>query len=201
MCKEEGEILCRKCGSEVKIPPWFLHQEKDGVRVFSRISYKEKSVQKLLHAWKYRGDVSAGEWWKGWIVEGEFPEIFTQAVFVPVPLAREVYAERGFNQAEELARALAQANNGSVERLLDRRPRKSQAKTEKSDRGEIRAANPYLLSKGHKKLKEERRLSPRIILVDDVSTTGSTLLACADVLRKEGVEEIIACTLAFGNDA
>lgn len=201
ICKEEGEVLCESCGGEVKIPPWFLHQEKDGLRIFSRISYKECAVQKLLHAWKYQGDVSAGEWWKKWITEGDLWEGGEHAVFVPVPLAREAFAERGFNQANELATSLAKAYNGSVEHLLDRLPRQSQAKTEKESRGEIRVVNPYFLSSRYKKLKKEQILPPRVILVDDVATTGSTLRACADVLRKEGIQEVGALTFAFGNDA
>lgn len=201
LCKEEGEVLCKTCAEKVKIPVWFVHQEIGGIRIFSRVSYKERSVQKLLHAWKYQGDTSAGEWWKAWIQEKEAPSFFAHAIFVPVPLARETCAERGFNQAEELAMALATAYAGKVVNLLERRPRKSQAKKEKNERNEIRAANPYFPSEACKKLKEEGKIPVTVVLIDDVSTTGNTVLACADVLRKEGVKEITACTLAFGNDA
>lgn len=201
ICKEEGAVLCGACAKQVNIPAWFVHKEEAGVQIFSKVSYKERAIQKLLHAWKYHGDMSAGEWWKMWIAQGEVPHCFTGAIFVPVPLAREAYAERGFNQAEVLALALAQAHGGSVAKLLERRPRKSQAKTEKDARGNIRSASPYFLSAMGEEQKKAGKLLQEIVLVDDVSTTGSTILACADILRKAGVQKVTACTLAFGNGA
>lgn len=201
MCKEEGELLCEVCAKEIEIPSWFVHQTEGSLCIFSRCSYKERAVQKLLHAWKYQGDILAGEWWKKWITQGNAPEVFTHAVFVPVPLAREAYAERGFNQAELLARALAQKYQGTCGVLLERTPRKSQAKTAKEKRGSLRKESPYAITAHAKDLKKRNEFPKKIILVDDVTTTGSTLLACADALTSVGVEQIAACTLAYGNVA
>jgi ComF family protein len=172
------------------------------VAVFSRASYKERAVQRLLHAWKYRGDSSAGEWWQKWIREtAAAPAVFHGALFVPVPLAREACAERGFNQAELLARALAAQHEGSIELLLERLPRKAQAKTEKEDRGNARTQSPYSASVIAKRLQAAHMLPQEVILVDDVYTTGSTIMACVDTLKEIGVEKISAVTLAYGNDA
>ncbi len=214
VCKEEGDMLCTSCAALVRIPAWHVHAEREGVRVFSRVSYKERAVQRLLHAWKYQGDSFAGVWWQAWIAEDDaLLSIFRDVVFVPVPLAREAFAERGFNQAEKLAQALAQTHNGQVLQLLERSPRKAQAKTDKAHRGDMRTQNPYHLSDAGKTLQRrptslERSTFPerqtffkRVVLVDDVYTTGSTIMACADVLKQAGVQEIFACTLAYGNDA
>lgn len=202
MCDEEGEVLCDTCAKKVHIPVWHAQKEQEGIEIFSRVSYKEKAVQRLLHAWKYRGDSSAGEWWKKWISEeGKAPQMFTGAVFVPVPLAREAYAERGFNQAEVLAKALARTHGGKTEDFLGRFPRKAQAKTKKELRGKAREQSLYYQELALVRAQTRGEVPKSIILVDDVVTTGTTILACADILRNAGVEKIFAVTLAYGNDA
>lgn len=202
MCDAEGQILCSLCAKKVRIPAWHVQKDQEGIEIFSRVSYKEKAVQHLLHAWKYRGDISAGEWWKKWICEeGQAPQDFVGAIFVPVPLAREAYAERGFNQAEILAKALATKYEGRVGEFLGRFPRKAQAKTEKEYRGKAREQNPYYKEQLFIQAQTRGQVPKSIILVDDVVTTGATMLACADTLRNAGVEKIFAVTLAYGNDA
>lgn len=201
ICGCEGDILCTSCKTAVRVPAWHLHTEREGVKVFSRVSYKERAVQRLLHAWKYQGDSSAGEWWQTWIGEvTAAPAVFCGALFIPVPLAREAFAERGFNQAELLARALAARHGGSVELFLNRLPRKAQAKTEKENRGNARKQNPYYLSAVAKRMQGAGQIPKMAILVDDVYTTGSTIMACMDALKEVGVEKIFAATLAYGND-
>ncbi len=196
LCKQEGDILCASCNATVSVPQFTKQKEHEGINFFAKISYKNKAIQKTLHAWKYKGDREAGKYWKQWIEEGDFPEKNVQWVFVPVPLAREAYAERGFNQAEELASSLAKKHGAQIVNALERLPRKAQAKTTKEDRDKITKENPYKVIKS---LQGE--LPKNICLVDDVATTGSTIVACAEVLRKAGAEQIIACTLAYGNDA
>ncbi len=202
ICGCEGEILCDACEKGVKIPAWHVHTEREGVTVFSRVSYKERAVQRMLHTWKYQGDSSAGKWWQKWISETTAtPAVFHSAIFVPVPLAREAFAERGFNQAELLARALAVRHEGLVELLLERLPRKAQAKTEKENRGNARTQSPYQMSSIGKRMQTGGQLPKEVILIDDVYTTGSTIMACVDMLKEMGVEKIFAATLAYGNDA
>ncbi len=202
VCEREGDVICSSCAQNIKIPVWHLHTEREGVQVFSRVSYKERAVQRLLHAWKYKGDSSAGEWWQKWIRETDaISAVFHDAIFVPVPLAREAFAERGFNQAELLARALAAKHGGSVGLFLERLPRKAQAKTEKEDRSNTRKQSPYYASPIGKRMQATGQIPKEVILVDDVYTTGSTIMACADMLKEMGVEKIFAATLAYGNDA
>lgn len=200
LCSQEGAVLCDSCEHKVHIPDWNVYLEHEGVRIFSRISYKHPAVQKLLHAWKYKGDSSAGTCWERWIAEGDdAPEVFIGAYFVPVPLAREAYAERGFNQAEVLAQALATRYGGEVYPILARTPRQAQAKTKKEQREGIRRDNPYTVNTRGAQEGKAGLLPRRVILVDDVCTTGNTVMACADALHGAGIEHVAVCTLAYGN--
>jgi ComF family protein len=98
-----------------------------------------------------------------------------------VPLARKRRAERGYDQARALAIALAHRLDLPVVRLL-RRPvatapqaTRSGAERRVALEGAFRALRPS---------------PPRVLLVDDVLTTGATLAACAITLRAAGAEEV-----------
>jgi competence protein ComFC len=110
---------------------------------------------------------------------------------VPVPLHPQRERERGFNQADLLARVLARSMGLPKHDLLKRiRPTAQQAGFDRSHRMEnLRGA--FVL---------RRPLPPdaTLLLVDDVSTTGSTLDACAAVLKEAGAAEIAAVVVARG---
>jgi ComF family protein len=109
---------------------------------------------------------------------------------VPVPLHRRRERARGFNQARELARHLGVP---VVDALVRTRPTVPQAA--------LAAGNRYDNMRGAFALrvnfKEPVSVSGlRVVLVDDVSTTGSTLGACGAVLREAGALEVCALTAA-----
>jgi ComF family protein len=115
------------------------------------------------------------------------------ASFVPVPLHRARLVERGFNQAALLARALAEAAGGHfLPRALERRRETSQqARLGKRDR-EANVKEAFVA----------RKVPPtRVILVDDVVTTGSTALACLRTLRQAGFEVLAVVALARAEGA
>jgi ComF family protein len=112
---------------------------------------------------------------------------------VPVPLHPMKEREREFNQAARLAAHLARATQMPVQpRLLIRaRPTRTQTLLTKPER----AAN----MKDAFALRGGRRLDgERIVLLDDVFTTGATTSACAKALRAAGAGEVCVWTVARG---
>lgn len=120
------------------------------------------------------------------------------AVLIPVPLHRTRQRERGFNQAETLARGLVRALKfrpndklPEVDRqcLCRVKPTVAQAGLSFSARlenvrGVFEVASP------------ERVKGRVVILLDDVMTTGATLSACAAALKRAGAQRVLAITLA-----
>jgi ComF family protein len=111
---------------------------------------------------------------------------------VPVPLHPERMRERGFNQAAALAAALARStglplDEWSLVRILHttrHRAGMDASARRESVQGAFEARRPRLI-KGE-----------RILLVDDVFTTGATVSACASALKAAGAQEVFVLTVA-----
>ncbi|HYG24063.1 MAG TPA: ComF family protein [Verrucomicrobiae bacterium] len=112
---------------------------------------------------------------------------------VPVPLHATRQREREFNQAERLARRLGAATKlpvrtGLLERVL---PTFTQTKLTREQRAE-NVKGAFIIRKGVRLNRE------RIVLIDDVFTTGATTSACAGILRKAGAADVCVWTVARG---
>lgn len=109
-------------------------------------------------------------------------------VIVPVPLHRKRMRERGVNQAMLLCQGLSRRTGIGVQDALWRtRNTRPQSKLKHRDRTEnVKAAFDIR--------KEAQVAGLRVLLVDDVRTTGNTARACAQVLREHGAAAVSLCT-------
>lgn len=113
---------------------------------------------------------------------------------IPIPLHRQRMLERGYNQSAQLARGLAATANIPFDASLLRRSRYTPTQTGFDHTQRI--ANV----KGAFSMYPERRDIVRgahVLLVDDVLTTGATLLAAAEPLHAAGAAAVSIATLAF----
>jgi ComF family protein len=112
---------------------------------------------------------------------------------VPVPLYPAKQREREFNQAERLADCLSAATQIPVNKRLIRRVRPTCTQTvlSRAEREE-NVRNAFAMRRG------QRLNGERIVLLDDVLTTGATTSACANVLRAGGAGEVCVWTVARG---
>ena len=152
----------------------------------------------IIHALKYAraayvvpalAQVMAEEW----LASAEFRAL-ESPVLVPVPISRKHLSERGYNQAEELARALAALLGLEVVQPLIRRNTEADSQTRLSAAQRLRnAMAAYALSPHYAEGK--RALPAHVVLVDDVYTTGSTARACAKALKEApGVKKVAVLT-------
>ena len=110
-------------------------------------------------------------------------------VLVPVPLHSRRLRQRGYNQAELLAQEVGRHLGTSVAPKGLARVKHSQPQARAENRLERRAnvAEAFLAV--------ERFDGRRVLLVDDVCTTGATLEACASAMRQAGAREVWGATL------
>ena len=109
-------------------------------------------------------------------------------VLVPVPLAPKRLRDRGYNQSEHLARALAAYSGKPV--LVEALRRTRETPTQTALTPEARLANVAGAFEGR------GVQGSRVVLVDDVFTTGATLLAAAAALTQAGAAQVEAVTFA-----
>jgi ComF family protein len=117
------------------------------------------------------------------------------SVLVPVPLARKDFSTRGFNQAEEIAAAISGHTGVPVAShlLLKNEVTPPQATLDREARREN--LKGCFLANG----REAKRLGrKRVLLVDDVMTTGATAGECARVLREAGLDKVLGAMVARG---
>lgn len=116
---------------------------------------------------------------------------YSDWVLVPVPVERKRLLRRGYNQAEELARALGKLRGLRMLQLLQRVGTEYTSQTRLSARErQLNARQAYRLIPG------KTAAPAHLLLVDDVYTTGATARACAAALRRlSGVQKIGILTL------
>lgn len=120
---------------------------------------------------------------------------------VPVPLHRSRKRERLFNQAEEIARVIGMETGLEMQGKL-KRVRKTLTQTRLSRKQRMENLKGAFALRGwsfwKKKTPPGFAEPPGVILIDDVFTTGSTVDACAKVLRKAGVARVVVLTVMRG---
>ncbi|MGO8766124.1 MAG: ComF family protein [Limisphaerales bacterium] len=152
-------------------------------------------VLEAIHRYKYRRHLWLEPFLADLLVREALPVLRDQPwdFIVPVPLFPVKEREREFNQAERMAARLAKAaaiplNPWMLRRVL---PTATQTRLSREQRA-LNMANAFATREGTKLDGE------RIILVDDVFTTGATTNACAKVLRSAGAGEVCVWTVARG---
>jgi ComF family protein len=150
----------------------------------------DDAARRAVHHLKYEG------WWRAadalaLAMRGLEP-LTGRLSLIPIPLGSRRLRRRGYNQSERIAAALSRATGAPVRDVL-RRTRETPSQTALTP--EARAANvagAFLASS---------RLDGRCVLVDDVFTTGATLLAAAAALEAAGAEQVDAVTFARARNA
>lgn len=163
---------------------------------FSYLKYGKKNItRQLIHDLKFRDKPNAGFVLGRWFAEHieEYVRQERIEIIVPIPLHFSRWLKRGYNQSEIVSRGMNEIlrlpiNNFSLRR---RKQSKSQAKRDKLDRWQSAMGTYYI----H---KPESLRGKRVLLVDDVITTGATITAAVETLKNAGVAYVAIACLATG---
>jgi ComF family protein len=143
-----------------------------------------RTLREIIHHLKYSDRVSLAKPLGDILKQCLDREAFTGNLVIPVPLHRSRERERGFNQAELIA---AQLGLPVATRILKRR------KNTPSQTGLSRNERKRNLASAFEVMSE---VKGRIIVVDDVYTTGSTMNEIARTLKRSGAEHVEVLTVA-----
>lgn len=194
--------ICHVCRREITQPSKYVHDSCRESTNIDRVEFVvrfNKLAQKIVSSIKYECYFDYTHLLTSLTLEKLDRKFFLNAVLVPVPLHSSKKKLRGFNQAELFARYLAKrlGKFGVVMPVINLLNRKTRTITQVGmDRTQriLNLKNVFEISSNVSRPKADTR----IILVDDVYTTGTTLEECAKVLRENGFARVEG--LVFGRD-
>ncbi|MGI6077636.1 MAG: ComF family protein [Fastidiosipilaceae bacterium] len=117
---------------------------------------------------------------------------FEPTAIVPIPLHAKRWKSRGYNQAEEMARVI------SVEHRLPLLPHLLRRERDTSRQSEIMDSVERLANVKEAFVADAEVVDHKVILVDDIITTGATILAAAAALFQRGCQSVVVLALAGG---
>ena len=205
-CSKPGSRWCMDCQKRVNILDGILceicglPQDKPGVcgtclaerprfRALRAWAVFSGPIQPALHRLKYRRDVSMGDAFASQMMPFVRSLNWKIDVVIPVPLGRQRLKERGYNQVGMIAKplALALGMRYAPDGLMRRKETRSQVGLTKVER-KANVQNAFQAGVGMNRKS--------ILIMDDVSTTGSTLSAGAEALYSAGATDVYALTVA-----
>ncbi len=153
---------------------------------------KGGSVQAMLHALKYKGNEEIGKILGNWYAAELKKAGHQWDVVLPVPLHPSKLRKRGYNQSDSFAEGLAEVLETNWEKDNLVRLKANISQTKKSNRVERWQNVDSIFG-----IKEPRKLrDQKVLLVDDILTTGATLEACAQAVLEAGCQSISIATIA-----
>lgn len=168
-------------------------RDVDGLKVCTGMYYQKDSIlERLIHPFKYKHQASIFRLFVPHMREAlKLLREPKDLILVPVPLHSSRKKERGYNQAELLARWVAKSVGCRMMDVLERvKETGKQSQVHSRDQRRVNMEGAF-------RLRGDLPRDGQIVLVDDIVTTGSTLLACRKALQAAGYEHnITALTLA-----
>ena len=209
-CQKIGHVLCPDCIAKIQPLPspicdvcgitlstygscktcQYHRPDLGGMRA---VSLYEEPLRACIHALKYDGNVRLSLP-LGLLLAQAFHHYALQAdMLIPVPLHSERQKHRGFNHAVLLAEVCAAKIDVPINEniLIRHRPTIAQVELHPRERYQ-NVAGAFVCSASAKNVLNGRK----ILLIDDVSTTGATLGACATPLFEAGAKEVWGLVLA-----
>ncbi len=195
--KWNTNILCKECEKEIYEKTIFQIEEKDSNYYFEKHIYifkYEGKIRELILDYKFKD--------KSYLYK-IFSEIITKNkkicgilkkydIIIPVPIHAKRKKQRGYNQSELIAMEIAKTEqnlkyeNKILKKEKHTVPQSSLSKEQRKQN----VQNVYKL------VNQEKIRNKKIILFDDIYTTGSTANACAKLLKENGAKQITVVTIA-----
>lgn len=191
---ETNERVCRNC---LDILPYTTTQSHDRkLRYISRCVapfYYKDSVRESLLRYKFGGLSTYSKIYAEFIAKCIDENGISCDIITWVPLSAKRFRSRGYDQARLIADALSELTGIKCVRLLKKtRHNPAQSGTGSAEKRKANVSGVY------SSVNTKELTGKRILLVDDIVTTGATMSECAKILTQQGCAEVQAVAVARG---
>ncbi len=190
---------CLKCGKHIEeeIKEYCSNcEERHHIFKQGRALFYYKDIAKAVYRYKYKGRKAYAKVFGKEMVcyLGDYIKSLGADAIIPVPLFKRKERRRGYNQATLLARILGEELEIPVlEKMVVRNRNTEPLKLLNPEERLNNLKKAFILVENGVKLK-------RVIIIDDIYTTGSTIDTMAELLMEWGIEEVYFVTLAIGEN-
>ena len=196
-CQAPKTFLCPDCESLCEIFP--VHVPRRGKFItdcYAAGSYDNRFIKRLVSSFKYEPlsrELSGplAQLIGNHVALLDQKPDFSEYTIVPVPLSKQRLRWRGYNQAEELAKDLA-----AIFRIPNAPDYLARTKNTACQVGLTSKQRQQNIAGAFSCPNPKKVVSKKILLVDDVITTGATIEECAKTLIKNGAGEVVAIAVA-----
>lgn len=190
-CCCEEELICTSCLKKIEFFYESSKLKKDGIELDCySAAYYHGVIPELVKKLKYKSDFSSGEVLAGYLIRLLNLKVVEYDMITYIPMTSCALKARGFNQSRFLAIHVGKAFNKSVKELLIKtKSTKDQIGLDEENRW--KNLDDCFRTKNISKIQNKK-----ILLVDDVITTGATVFCCAKELLKSGAEKVSVLTVA-----
>lgn len=194
-CGKINTFLCQNCYEKIHFLSIPVAAEVDPYYLDDLIAaaHYEDVVKSLIKSLKYQSIKDVGKTLARMIY---YSTSFPQSNLVTaVPLHKKRQRQRGFNQAEIIARELSVLDGTPYQTLLKRvKHQKHQASIKDKEKRLTHLRQSFAVISN----KIDQLRNSTVLLIDDVTTTGSTLNECARILKESGVSKVFGLVVAHG---
>lgn len=150
----------------------------------------DQAFQHIVHALKYQKHFRIGIFLGEMLSYGIKSRDWQIDIIIPIPIHHLKKVERGYNQSDYIAKGLSRKLNIPWSGKIVNRVRHTESQTKLNMKQ--RALN---IADAFKVKRPDEIQNKNILVVDDVSTTGATILECAKTIKEAGAKTIFACTV------
>lgn len=198
-CRKEGDFLCEDCQALLGVSGFHKAYPSGCLKdLYFPLAYQNPLVKNLIRQFKYEPFIKELDMTLASLIITHFELLdnkpdFSDFVLLAVPLEKRRLKWRGFNQSQEIAKELGSFWQISIVSNCLIKTKKTPTQVELDDalrktntQGVFFCQNPRMIQ------------GKKILLVDDVYTTGSTMQECAWVLKIAGAKEVRGVVVARG---
>lgn len=197
-CHKKGVILCENCVNSLEIA-----KRPTEEKIMALYDYRDPIVKKAIWKLKYYHSPYLGQKLGELLYQSFLEEIYLLQMFcqgssiyvIPVPISSDKKKIRGYNQSEIIARNFCKSTTSDMLELktniIYKKPNTiPQARIENRARRLKNVKDTFYI-------KNEKQIRGKtIIVIDDVTTTGGTLIEIFKILKKSGAKKVVAFTIA-----